>query len=200
MREGFQRVACLGRLRMSQPIRRTLLGLLAAAWLALCVYTFHWLLPLEPSATIGPQEERQFYMFTPDGRAVIAHSPTSPDQSDRIEMWDLSTGHKCYPLIPNWDNLKRIAFSADGTRLAGLYGEADLPVWDFPTGQELASFKPRTKDREGVNFCFSPDGQFLLAEGDPGVVPEEASVTVRDLRTGKEWASIETDLASTTWW
>jgi WD40 repeat protein len=103
------------------------------------------------------------------------------------------------PPIPNWDGLKEIAFSADGTRLAGLYGQRDLRVWDFRTGQQLASFHPVKKDAAWLNFGFSPNGQFLLAEGYPGLVPERTSVTVWNLRTGQEWASIDTDLASLTW-
>jgi WD40 repeat protein/serine/threonine protein kinase len=62
----------------------------------------------------------------------------------------------------------RLAFSADGTRLASGSADRTARLWDVATGRELRTFKGHTAGVEGV--ALSPDGTRLATASHDGTV------------------------------
>ncbi len=96
--------------------------------------------------------------FSRDGARLAAGGKT-------VLVWDATTGRKLREIalpeihpngfVPDLDSL---AFSPDGTKLAGAGGWGNY-VWDVATGRLLHDFH-----EGGTDVVFSPDGK-LLAEG-----------------------------------
>jgi WD40 repeat protein/tetratricopeptide (TPR) repeat protein len=80
------------------------------------------------------------------------------------------------------NSVQSVAFSPDGTRLAGGGGEIDKPgavtVWDAQTGQQLLDLKGHTGQVWSV--AFSPDGKRLASAS------RDKTAKVWDTQTGKE--------------
>lgn len=81
-----------------------------------------------------------------------------------VAIWDLTTGQNLMTLKGHSYQMKCVAFTPDGSRLASLAMDPMSPVtwefklWDAVTGEEIRS----RRGSEGVsecNFAFSPDGK-----------------------------------------
>jgi WD40 repeat protein len=135
-----------------------------------------------------------------------------------VEIWDRSSGRKAYTLFENKlslpeSGLLRVAFSADGSRLAiamalpddSSYGsDADVPamktfIYDVETGT-LAW----TLDGTGGNVLFTPDGRHIITltnhysiwTHEPGNVSrldhiEGGRLEIWDLKSGTHESTIE---------
>jgi hypothetical protein len=64
-------------------------------------------------------------------------------------------------LLGHTDDVRAVAFSPDGTRLASASDDRTLKVWDTKAGQELLTLKGHTGRVEAV--AFSPDGSRLAS-------------------------------------
>jgi len=107
--------------------------------------------------------------FSPDGRWVVS---ASDDRTARL--WDSQTGER-RPILPHTNEVKRVRFSPDGTRvltIAGkrvrLWGAADGRLINEVEGDSIndAQFSP-------VGDCFltaSDDGLARLCDGQSGAV------------------------------
>ncbi len=117
---------------------------------------------------------------SPDCRLLATASETAfgirgqPQKDDSIRLWDVATGREqwCLPTSA-WT----LAFSSDGSLLAG--GGRDYPIhlWDSATGKELRQFNgPRSYLDHRVAFlfqlqvAFSPDDKTLASADRDGTV------------------------------
>jgi WD40 repeat protein/serine/threonine protein kinase len=96
--------------------------------------------------------------FSADGQLLAAG-----DHQGRVTVWDM-TGRRFDGYLERGAN--RVAFSADGRRLAAVNRE-HVKVWDVATGKELLTLRgapPRPGDG-GFNppLAWSPDGRWLAA-------------------------------------
>jgi len=102
-------------------------------------------------------------------------------------LWDPFTGERLQTLDGPQDGVWRVAYSPDGTRLAGVGREGLLRVWDLTSGEILLTAGGHGPGAvaEGLftgilDVAYSPDGTRLATAGADSVV------VVRDATTGKE--------------
>jgi WD40 repeat protein/tRNA A-37 threonylcarbamoyl transferase component Bud32 len=127
--------------------------------------------------------------FSPDGKLLACASRVG-DFGTKVNVWDMRTGAEIVTLqgFKSYDDVATaLAFSPDGSRLAGACGNPDNPgtpgqvkVWDTRFGVEVRSV------RDDVwSLAFSPDGSRLA--GGCG----EGMVKVWDVRSGALLLSLE---------
>jgi WD40 repeat protein/serine/threonine protein kinase len=109
---------------------------------------------------------------------------TGPGQGE-IKLWDVERGQELLVLKGHTDAIDRLAFSADGTRLASASSDQTVRVWNIQTGLELLRFKVW----QVHDLAFSLDGKRLAVAGpgdprDPSSGPGE--VKIWDLERGQE--------------
>ena len=108
--------------------------------------------------------------FSPDGQRVAAsigfRSPSGTFDSTRsgLAVWDVASGRL---KKVGQDRLGAIAFSPDGTRIAGVYDSmtAEVGLWDAATGRQMLALKGHgvnTSSRSS-GIAFSPDGRRILS-------------------------------------
>jgi WD40 repeat protein len=113
--------------------------------------------------------------FSPDLTKVVLAASGGPYQ-----IWDVETGQAVASLgvNPAEDLPGLFVFSADGTRLAGRIGAAEIAIWDVATGERQVVLEGHYH----LVMClvFSPDGTRLASAG------WDRTVKVWDTETGHE--------------
>jgi WD40 repeat protein len=114
--------------------------------------------------------------FSPNGRYLAATA--SADNASilagaltEVKVWDLATGKESLSLKGPSCQVKRVAFSPDGSRITATAGMdfvsgregSETKVWDSWTGEELLTLKAPIDFPSSL--AFSPDGRLLLAGG-----------------------------------
>jgi WD40 repeat protein len=66
-----------------------------------------------------------------------------------------------------WE-VRSVAFSPDGTRLASGGNDRMVKIWDAQTGQEMLTLKGHTS--AVLKVAFSPDGNLLASASEDGTV------------------------------
>jgi len=84
-----------------------------------------------------------------------------------IKLWDYKLQSTQFEIHYNGEPVDRIAFSPDGTHLAGANSEF-VAIWDVRTGLELTRY-PGSGEQVG-SVAFSPDGRYF-AVGSAGPTP-----------------------------
>ena len=115
--------------------------------------------------------------FSPDGRRIAGGGKRPIDasglaDSGEVKVWDAETGRELLTLQGHTGDVRTVAFSPDGQRLAsgGLF-DPTVPVWDAQTGQQLLALKG-----QGSYVAFSRDGRRLVTYGqlwDASPLPEK---------------------------
>jgi WD40 repeat protein len=127
--------------------------------------------------------------FSPDGKHLASAGQGLELEGqqfrrvwEKVRVWDLQTGRGLRTFKGPPGTLNSVAFSPDGTRLAGGGGYPGSPgevkVWDARTGQELLALKGHKDPVTSV--AFSPDGERLASSS------EDQTVRVWDVSRGTE--------------
>ena len=110
----------------------------------------------------GPANRQGGVSFSPDGTSFAV-----PGQDSGVTIRDVETGTRIITLKGHDATIRRMAFSPDGTRLAGVAGSgpgdpranSTVPVWDVSTGMLLMTLEGHTD--QVASLAYSPDGQRL---------------------------------------
>jgi WD40 repeat protein len=111
--------------------------------------------------------------FSPDGRLLASVSP-----GEACKLWDVETGQVVRTFgTEGGSNEGRVAFSADGTRLA-VATEDTIRLWDTETGRLIHTLP----GHQGAvhDLAFHPDGRRLISGG------MDRAVKLWDVETGQE--------------
>jgi len=103
-------------------------------------------------------------VFTPDGRQIVVGAMDDREYLNRaISFYDVPSGVR-RRWFTDWKYVDDMALSPDGSLVAGTAAR-DLRVWRAADGQVVY-------DASQVHrpVTFSPDGETLAIEGDPGIV------------------------------
>ncbi len=139
-------------------------------------------LRLRVRETVSAKDVSAPVVFSPDGTmlAVCAFRD--------LRLWDVKESEARMVLKGHRDNVYRVAFSSDRTRLAAVGGHghakrAEGKLWDLETGRELAALQGHTGRIMGV--VFAPDGRTVVTGSD------DATVRLWDATTGNQRAVLE---------
>jgi RNA polymerase sigma factor (sigma-70 family) len=114
--------------------------------------------------------------FAPDGRTLAAGGGAGKEGgSEKLRLWDLSTGRLLHELGSHYPAVESIAFSPDGKVIASAGHGGKLFLWESATGQLLAQVWAY-----GQAIAFAPDGKSLASAGN------DATIRLWDVPTGKE--------------
>jgi WD40 repeat protein/tRNA A-37 threonylcarbamoyl transferase component Bud32 len=113
--------------------------------------------------------------FVQEGRATIGPGPSLGRQ---VIVWDPMAGKTVHALAGHAKNARRVAYSADGTRLISGGQDGTAKVWDPATGRLVSTFTGHAGHIEAV--ALSPDGRLAASSSEPG------STKVWDAATGAE--------------
>jgi WD40 repeat protein len=115
--------------------------------------------------------------ISPDFRWLASAGPDFT-----VTLWDTLSGTATRTLTGHTFDVRCLAFSPDGSRLASSEGrtgargrELVVKIWDTQSGQELLTFREHAGDITSV--VFSPDGKRLASRG--------GGIKVWDAQTGK---------------
>jgi len=119
--------------------------------------------------------------FSPDGKRVAA---ASDGFGGTVALWDLASGQIQTVLGGHGDqeSIRKLAFRADGRRIAVLVGEQRIVVWD-PTVRRQVCVCQVPKGQV-FNMAFAPDGRQIAAVGGTET-DQPGEVILFDLATGR---------------
>jgi WD40 repeat protein len=104
--------------------------------------------------------------LSPDG-SVLAIAWVSGDKAGTLELREVPTG-KVRRSIPRVGTITHLAFSPDGSLLAGVCGDNTVCLWNPATGESTGVCRGHQRTIRGV--AFRPKGRRLLSWGDDGSV------------------------------
>ena len=133
----------------------------------------------------GPANRQGGVSFSPDGTSFAV-----PGQVTGVTIRDVDTGAKIITLQGHDATIRRMAFSPDGTRLAGSDGSGQgntwvktVPIWDVTTGELVMTLRGHAGPVSAV--AYSPDGR-RIATGS-----WDNTVRLWDASSGKELRAAE---------
>jgi WD40 repeat protein/tRNA A-37 threonylcarbamoyl transferase component Bud32 len=99
--------------------------------------------------------------FSPDGRWLLGQGPSLS------RLWDGQALSNELVLAGQNAEIHALEFTRDGQRLVSGAWDHSLKVWDVERGKELATLNGPVHNISSVGI--SPDGQWVVASGDPQV-------------------------------
>ncbi|MBJ6764471.1 WD40 repeat domain-containing protein [Myxococcaceae bacterium JPH2] len=94
--------------------------------------------------------------FNPSGTMLATGSW---EDTQNVHVWDVATGQCLRTLAGHGAEVRSVAWSPDGARLASGSRDHDARIWDVETGALLHSL-PR-QEGQVTSVAFSPDGRWL---------------------------------------
>lgn len=120
----------------------------------------------------------------PDGKSILTNNGS-------LQRWDLKTGKPLWQdtfALGHVGKVGKVAFSADGKRLASLSLDGSVRLWDATTGQPLRVWRAYRPQQYSFDFTKSlditPDGRWTLSGG------EHKPIKLWDASSEKEVRSI----------
>jgi WD40 repeat protein/uncharacterized caspase-like protein len=132
--------------------------------------------------------------------AVLAQEAMKKVQvssSGPIKLWDVSTGRELRTLTGHTTEVKCLALSPDGARLASAAADNNIKIWDVASGREVHTLKGHSAQINSL--AFSPDGHLLASAADDGSTRLWDAATGTHLATlislydGAEWLVVTPD-------
>lgn len=127
--------------------------------------------------------------YSPEGSVIATSYGVLVDQkvgyASHIFLWERTTGTLLGELQARFTHAHptAIAFSPDGSVLAGIFGPV-LQAFDVASREQVASIKPGTKHFKGL--VFTPDGGQLATVSNDKIVRVYDTATWAEV-TGYEW-------------
>ena len=118
-------------------------------------------------------------VFSPDGRVLAAASR----QEGTVTLWDTATGQIRTMLKGHEKGIESLAFSPDGKSFATASSDRTVKLWNFVTGEQLATYQWHTGRSSGSyveSIEFSPDGNTIAT-----AASRENTVRLWDVSTGQ---------------
>jgi WD40 repeat protein len=151
---------------------------------ALCEWDLGTAAPIRRTAanTDAPRSQLGSAALSPDGRELATATTPGP-----VHLWDAHTGDFRRSGPEKWKTpggpvaafpAPAVAYSPDGTLLAGSINDATIQLWETATGREIRTLKGHTD--HVTCLAFTPDGK-ALASGS-----QDHSLCLWDVATGRE--------------
>jgi WD40 repeat protein len=130
----------------------------------------------------GRKFSRDAVTLSPDGRWLAAEQYGAGEHGASVGVWDAASGNLTRMVEAKFDDVRALAFSGDGGRLAVSDAKGALHVFDVKTGK--AAFSAKLHPAEVRFAALSPDGRVLAAAG------ASSGIRLWDAATGKPLGSI----------
>jgi WD40 repeat protein/serine/threonine protein kinase len=118
--------------------------------------------------------------FSPDGQRVAVAG------GGEVKIWDATSGRELRTFKGHADQVFRVAFNPDGSRLASASFDGTVKIWDTENSQEVRTLKGHTAEVRSV--AFSPDGSRLASASDDRTVKVWDSASGQEARTLKAYS------------
>jgi WD40 repeat protein len=134
--------------------------------------------------------------LSPDGKTLAgatpgdASLPEGKKQDTSIHLWDVVTGKERPRLTGPWDSVTALAFSPDGTMLAGVDAESRVLVWEWVTGKLRGQVETK-RDFFRCPFTFTPDGKRLFCCSAGAICEWDVVAGKETRRLGKSLGEID---------
>ncbi len=132
-----------------------------------------------------------FFAFSPDSKTLAIASEVGGDRS-QITLWDIASGKRKSTLVTIKQEMRALAFSHDGKRIAASTKNGNLPIYELSTGKLTRVLKRGITQIKGLSdqglygIAFSPDDKTVAAIG---IYSEEMAagsfIWLWDATTGK---------------
>jgi len=110
--------------------------------------------------------------FAAQGRQLLT------TDNNLIRVWDIASGHELRQMTGHAKEIGALRLSPDGKRLATAGFDRTAKLWDWETGQELASFRTGL---DPVGVAFTSDGRTLTAVTNRLVVQQWRAASAVDV-------------------
>src|SRR5258708_2087906 len=123
--------------------------------------------------------------FSPDGKTLATGNKVDPTDEragdgPSIRLWDVATGKARLTVKGHTDDIRALAFTADGETLASGSSDTTVRLWGVTTGKERATLKGHT--RTVLSLISTADGK-MLASGSADHTVKLWDVATGELRT-----------------
>jgi WD40 repeat protein len=126
--------------------------------------------------------------FSPDGLYIAIAC------INRARVLDASLSREIYSVAGHTREIRSVAFSPDGKRLATSSDDRTVKIWDAASGQELLTL--RGHRAKVVRVAFSADGEWLVSVSTDGTLRIwEAAQPTPERRLQREAAALVSELA-----